>query len=240
MIELDDYAHKILDQGQTTISNYLLKHYREIGISNQELFIYLLIKKDHDLVVPMPEMAELAHQTGYNEQQLFALFHQLIEKKLAEITRVTIEGQPVDAYDFTSLYEKLSLVKDTQVETRPELSNTNQPVDSTQRQAVFESIEKEFGRTLSPLEMEMISQWLDIDHYSAEMIRLALKETVLNQVYSLKYMDRILINWKKKNLQSAPQIEAYNKNRNIGKADDGAGEYHGPDIPFINLSGEDH
>ena len=66
MIELDDYAHKILDQGQTTISNYLLKHYREIGISNQELFIYLLIKKDHDLVVPMPEMAELAHQTGYN------------------------------------------------------------------------------------------------------------------------------------------------------------------------------
>lgn len=45
MIELDDYAHKILDQGQTTISNYLLKHYREIGISNQELFIYLLIKK---------------------------------------------------------------------------------------------------------------------------------------------------------------------------------------------------
>ena len=38
----------------------------------------------------------------------------------------------------------------------------------------------------------MIGQWLNTDHYSPELIRLALREAVLNQAYSLKYIDRIL------------------------------------------------
>ncbi len=37
----------------------------------------------------------------------------------------------------------------------------------------------------------MIGQWLNTDHYSPELIRLALREAVLNQAYSLKYIDRI-------------------------------------------------
>ena len=39
----------------------------------------------------------------------------------------------------------------------------------------------------------MIGQWLNTDHYSPELIRLALREAVLNQAYSLKYIDRILL-----------------------------------------------
>ena len=40
---------------------------------------------------------------------------------------------------------------------------------------------KKFGRPLSPIELEMIGQWLNTDHYSPELIRLALREAVLNQ-----------------------------------------------------------
>ena len=233
---MDDYAHGILDEGQTTISNYLLNNYHKIGINNQEMFIYMLIKGNHDLVIPMPEMADLHEKTGYSEQQLFNLFHQMIEKKLAKITQVTIEGQQVDAYDFTPMYEKLSLLKNDQVSQQNEVQSPK-IVDSHERQSVFESIEKEFGRTLSPIEMESISQWLDIDHYSPELIQMALKEAVLNQVYNLKYMDRIISNWYKKNLKSPQQIEAYKKTRNSGRADDMSNQYNGPDIPFINLTG---
>lgn len=234
---MDDYAHHILDDGQTTISNYLLNHYHKIGITNQELFIYLLIKGNHDLLIPMPEMADLQKQTGYSEQQLFNLFHQMIEKKLTRITQVSIEGQQVDAYDFTAMYEKLALVKSSETDDSSDSPATHKIVDSTQRQAVFESIEKEFGRTLSPIEMESISQWLDIDHYSPELIQMALKEAVLNQVYNLKYMDRIISNWYKKNLKSPQQIEAYKKTRHNNQSTDISNEYDGPDIPFINLSG---
>ncbi|MGF2383845.1 DnaD domain-containing protein [Lentilactobacillus otakiensis] len=233
---MDDYAHNILSAGQTTVSNYLLANYHQIGINNQELFIYLLIKGDHDLVIPMPEMADLHDQTGYSEQQLFNLFHQMIEKKLTKITQITIEGQQVDAYDFTPMYEKLAMLK-PEADRQLTPSTTADVVDSTQRQAVFQSIEQEFGRTLSPIEMESISQWLDIDHYSPELIQLALKEAVLNQVYNLKYMDRIISNWYKKNLKTPAQVEVYKKTRKNPHSDDISNGYDGPDIPFINLSG---
>lgn len=233
---MDDYAHNILSAGQTTVSNYLLANYHQIGINNQELFIYLLIKGDHDLVIPMPEMADLHDQTSYSEQQLFNLFHQMIEKKLTKITQITIEGQQVDAYDFTPMYEKLAMLK-PEADRQLTPSTTADVVDSTQRQAVFQSIEQEFGRTLSPIEMESISQWLDIDHYSPELIQLALKEAVLNQVYNLKYMDRIISNWYKKNLKTPAQVEVYKKTRKNPHSDDISNGYDGPDIPFINLSG---
>ncbi|WP_422730463.1 hypothetical protein [Lentilactobacillus rapi] len=51
------------------------------------------MKGNHDLIVPMPEIGDLQRQTGLSEQQLFNLFHQMIEKKLAAITQLSIEGQ---------------------------------------------------------------------------------------------------------------------------------------------------
>ena len=76
---------------------------------------------------------------------------------------------------------------------------------------LYQGFEKEFGRPLSPIELEMIGQWLNTDHYSPELIRLALREAVLNQAYSLKKkalresvggeayslknIDRILLAW---------------------------------------------
>lgn len=230
---MDDYARELLNEGQTTVNNDLLKNYRRIGLSNEELLIYLLIKGNHDLIVPMPEIGDLQRQTGLSEQQLFNLFHQMIEKKLAAITQLSIEGQKVDAYDFTQMYDKLGILKSAEHEQDQQ---TAQPVKVNERQAVFESIEKEFGRTLSPLEMETISQWLDIDQYTPEIIQLALKEAVLSQVYNLKYMDRILVSWEKKNLRSPQQVEAYQHQRKSAD-NDAPARYKGPKIPFIDLSG---
>ncbi|EHO51089.1 DnaD domain protein [Lentilactobacillus kisonensis DSM 19906 = JCM 15041] len=231
---LDNYALKLLNQGQTTVNNYLLQNYHQIGVSNEALLVYLLIKGNHDLIVPMPEIGDLQQQTGFSEQKLFNLFHQMIEKKLAAITQIDVEGQKVDAYDFSQMYEKLGLLKSQEQDTQQQ---DDKPIGVNQRQAVFESIEKEFGRTLSPIEMETISQWLDIDHYTPEIIQMALKEAVLSQVYNLKYMDRILSNWEKKNLKSSQQVEAYRRKRKASESEPPA-RYSGPKIPFINLSGK--
>jgi DNA replication protein len=70
---------------------------------------------------------------------------------------------------------------------------------------VFSSFEKEYARTLSPTEYELINEWLKI--YSEEMINLALKEAVYNGVSNLKYIDKILYNWGKKGLTTKEKIE---------------------------------
>ena len=78
---------------------------------------------------------------------------------------------------------------------------------------LYQGFEKEFGRPLSPIELEMIGQWLNTDHYSPELIRLALREAVLNQAYSLKYIDRILLAWERKNITTKEQVAADQKKR---------------------------
>lgn len=80
---------------------------------------------------------------------------------------------------------------------------------------LYQGFEKEFGRPLSPIELEMIGQWLNTDHYSPELIRLALREAVLNQAYSLKYIDRILLAWERKNITTKEQVAADQKNEKI-------------------------
>lgn len=75
---------------------------------------------------------------------------------------------------------------------------------------IYSKIESEFGRTLSAIEYETIAQM--VSDYSLEWIELALKESVLNKATSLKYMERILQNWKSNNLKNKQEIENYIKN----------------------------
>ena len=57
------------------------------------------------------------------------------------------------------------------------------------------------------MECETIGMWFDQDEHSASLIRLALKEAVLSQKLSLRYIDRILFDWKKKNIKTVEAEE---------------------------------
>src|SRR5699024_7542117 len=56
-------------------------------------------------------------------------------------------------------------------------------------------------------------QWLEEDHYQPEILKLALREAVLNQAYSFNYVDRILLSWERKNLRTKQQVEEDQKRR---------------------------
>ncbi|WP_268913082.1 DnaD domain-containing protein [Lentilactobacillus sp. SPB1-3] len=228
-----------LFKGATSVNNLLLINYPKLGVSNDELLIYVLIKRDNELVIPMPDADKLAAQTGFSKDKIYQLFHSLIEHKNALITTVTRGNDRVDAYDFSPMYQKLLSLINQQVSIDDEVAvESSRPVaDDNGRSELFTTIEKEFGRTLSPIEMETISGWLDIDRYPVEIITLALKEAVLNQVYNLKYMDRIMLNWDKLNLKSVTQIQNYLNNRETGNDNrHNDQDYNGPEIPFIDLN----
>lgn len=209
-------------------------------MSNEELILYLLVKQNNSVKILMPNTKEIATQMGTTEKQIFGLFHQLIAKQLMVITSQAVDGKQVDGYDFTPLYVKLGEVVTTNQHSSQAVSEDRSRENASNnrltRQTLFESLEKEFGRTLSPIEMETVSQWLDLDHYTPELINLALKEAVLNQVYNLKYMDRILMNWEKKNLKTAEQVENDKRKSGYVSKKNDTNKYNGPDIPLINLT----
>lgn len=72
---------------------------------------------------------------------------------------------------------------------------------------MYQLFEQEFGRPLSSIEFQRIGQWLEEDHYQPEILKLALREAVLNQAYSFNYVDRILLSWERKNLRTKQQVE---------------------------------
>ncbi|MEG6580057.1 DnaD domain-containing protein [Lactiplantibacillus plantarum] len=239
---MESLAAALVNDGQTTIANALLAHYREIGVTNDELLVYLQFKRLIDQGNQFPDAAVIAKSLGESTNAVFQRLHEMLAKKLLTIESITADDQKIhDRYNFDGLYDKLAVaLKKQPVSTQA----SEQATSENSRQRVFRAIQTEFGRDLSPIEMESISKWFDEDHYEPEVIELALREAVLRQVYNLTYMDRILLNWQKRNLKTAAQVEA-ERQRSIEQRLNSApqpqrqtGANAGPKIPLFKL-GED-
>ena len=101
-------------------------------------------------------------------------------------------------------YEKVSLLM------MDEVNNDTNEVDASN---IFDLIEKEFGRTLSPIEYEIIKSWLE-HQISEELIREAVKEATFNGVSNLRYIDKILYEWGKAGIHTIQDVENMRKKRN--------------------------
>lgn len=75
---------------------------------------------------------------------------------------------------------------------------------------IFELFEKEFGRTLTPSELEIINAWLK-SGTKEELIIGALKEASYNGVSNLRYIDKILYEWGKKGFKSLDEVNKHLK-----------------------------
>lgn len=71
-----------------------------------------------------------------------------------------------------------------------------------EKQTIFDFIESEFGRTLSPTEYEYISNWDD-----NELTRYAIKLAILNNAPRIKYIQGILDNYKSKNIKTVQEAQ---------------------------------
>lgn len=101
-------------------------------------------------------------------------------------------------------FNKLSLI------TIDDVNKQTEHIDSD----IFGLIEKEFGRTLNPMEYEIIKAWLE-DGINEELIKEAVKEAKVNGVFSLRYIDKILYEWGKRGYRSVEDIESDKKKKDI-------------------------
>jgi DnaD and phage-associated domain len=190
-----------LKNGQTIVSNLLIENYRRMGMSNEEFLLWLQLYKSAEQGDLFPNLAPIATNLGVSQQEIYQLLNALVQKQFLEIkTEKNAQGMRVDFYDFMIIFEKVELLLKQQSQ-QEEQQNTEKKI-----QNLYQTFEVEFGRALSPIEYQRIGQWLNEDQYKPELIQLALKEAVLNQAYSLNYIDRILISWERKNITSEAQV----------------------------------
>ena len=221
-----------ISAGQTVLPTLLLRYYRRLNLSNDELVLILQLKSYMDQGNYFPKMENIAENMNMTEQNVFKAVHQLIQKKVLTIeTTNDEEGISQDAYSLNMLWERIIILM------KQEKSDQAIEKEEAEEKNLYSMFEAEFGRPLSPIEIETLVAWIENDKYSSELIQLALREAVLSQVYNFKYIDRILLNWEKKNIRTKEQVEKeIKKYRDFGKIDDFEDEEQndsGP-VPMVN------
>ncbi|MCP1275205.1 DnaD domain-containing protein [Leuconostoc citreum] len=199
---LEKRLQQYIQAGQTNINNDLLVHYQDIGMDNDDLALYLQVMRiqaQGNQATPKI-LAQVLHIT---ETVVIARLKSLIARDLMVISTAT---KQVETYDFLPMIEKL--VQGQKISTTPVMSDGK----STRRE-IFQTIESEFGRPLTPMEMQTIGQWFDQDHFEPDLMLLAIQEAVANNARSLRYIETILINWQRDQIKTPAQAQIAKQKR---------------------------
>lgn len=81
--------------------------------------------------------------------------------------------------------------------------------ETINKETLYEIVEKNFGRTLSPLEYEEISRWED-----NEITRYAIKEAVLRRALNIKYINAIIRDCEAKGIKTINNIKKIETSEN--------------------------
>ncbi|OYS43298.1 DNA replication protein DnaD [Lactobacillus taiwanensis] len=204
----------IQKEGFTVISNSLLRYYSTLKLSEIEAMLLLQLEAFKQANNFFPSDNELSERMNLSPVEISQIIQDLIDKEIIELgQKRDKEGRITNFYDLNLLYEKLDKIIDENDANNDDQFNLTSDVEEKRKvnplQELVRQFEIEFGRLLSPIEKQEIAAWLNIDHYNPEIVKLALREAILAQVYNFKYVDRILLNWQRHGLNTPDQIKNF-------------------------------
>lgn len=193
---------KVFSDGNISIPIYFIKNYKKFNLELDEFLFLMYLYNLGDNVLFNP--GEFSEKLNIDLTNIMNYVGSLTDKGLIRVEVVKNDkGYMEEMIILDDFYNKLSLViMDDVNESKSDSSNSD----------VFEIIEKEFGRTLSPIEIEIIKTWLD-NNFSEDLIKEALKEATFNGVSNLRYIDKILYEWAKSGINTVEAVEEKRKKR---------------------------
>ena len=167
---------KLFESKDFVINSNIVKSISGLDITLDEfLLILYFINVSCSL-----DTESIKDKLGFDDEKTFSTFSSLLDKKYIELEVVNMSNEVSERVKLDPLYDRLVLNKKVE----------NNGTD------IFELFERELGRTLSSFEYEIINKWIE-DGVKEETIKEALKEAILNNVRSFKYIDKIIYEWTK-------------------------------------------
>ena len=195
----------IFSSGNIVIPIYLLKNYKSLNLEIQEFIFLMYLYSLGNKIVFNP--SKYGDDLNIDLNEVMNNISVLSEKGFIKVEVIDNDkGLKEEVVILDDFFQKISLLAIEEVNNSKEESN------------IFELIEKEFGRTLGPIEYEIISAWLD-NNYSEELIKEALKEATFNGVSNLKYIDKILYEWSKAGIVDINGVEERRKKHKNKKSE---------------------
>ena len=175
----------------------LLTTYKELGLNEQEYVLLVLLAR---LLKTNPSgwtFSDISTHMTIDEANCSVLFINLVERQYITVSsKMDERGKRFEEYSIAPLFEKIETL----------LRQQKTQATSTQREEIFSLIEQEFG-ILSPLDIETIHLWMTEDNFDPELIKLAIREMNSYQIKSIRYIDKILLDWKKKNIKTVEEAK---------------------------------
>lgn len=215
------FGADLLLEGATSIPNILLKIYPSVGISDYQMILLIQLIRLHveeKELLPSPE--KLAECMESDPARIRMELSVLLEKDIIAVSRFYdgTRNLIVEGYDFEPLFLRVSDIwaglRAKEIEESEKLIKGSAGVGDYRKNRfddqtvdLISIFENEFGRPLSPIEIEQIDQWAT--EMEPLLVVEALKRAVLGGKHNFKYINTILIEWKKNNIRTMDEIFRY-------------------------------
>ena len=172
---------------------YLYRYRIELDLSDSN-FIFLTYLMNFEDKFSF-DLERFSKDLNIEPEEVFERIESLRKSKFIEISTIEKEKKlKEEEITLLPLYKKISDIIISEED------------DKENEEELLTDIEKSFGRTLSPIEVDFIMNW-NKKGYSNEIILSAIKETILNGANNLKYADKILFEWNKKGIKTVEDVE---------------------------------
>lgn len=225
---IKDKLYSWFKEGSLTIPSVLLTHYPKMGLDEKEVMLLLQLQNFIEKGENFPAPSQLADRMTFEESECLFMIQRLIQRGFVMIEEEVDRTIGDERYSLQPLYEKMItsyLVSQKQEEA------VQVQVEGESLYTVFE---QEFGRPLSPFECETLAMWQDDEHHP-DLIKGALRESVISGKINFRYIDRILFEWKKNGIKTVEQAKAQSqKFRSYQKREKKQDNQPVKDVPFYN------
>ncbi len=192
---------KALRSKKYVVTDVLTKLAIDKKLSLNEFLVLMYLDNDYN---DNFEIELISKSLGLNTNDTLEAFNSLMLKGLVSLDSVKdLDSRFNEVVNLDKVYDAASesIESDAKEETKED---------------VFKVFEKELGRTISPMELEMINGWLATGT-SEEIVLGALREAIYNGVSNFRYIDKIIYEWGKKGFKTMDDVNTYMKNRRKSK-----------------------
>lgn len=172
------------------IPNYLVKYYKKFDLDINEFIMLIYFLNSNEKLIF--DNKKISNDLFIEQNEVLEIINSLIEKQYISIEMNKSNGIIEEYISLDLFFEKINAY----------LIENDKDDNSSD---IYSKFEKEFGRTLSPVEYETISKWIE-NNIPLNLIEAALKEAILNGVNSIRYIDKILFEWNKKGYKDSTDI----------------------------------
>ena len=187
--------YKILNDKNFVISSNIIKNIdKDLSLCDFLVLLYFINNDDFNI-------DKISDSFNITIEEVMSSLNNLMEKELIEIVSEKDDNdQLCEHISLDKLYNKIYNTLENNKKKEEEVN-------------IFDCIAKEFGRKLTPIEMELINAWLE-DNTAPELIECALKEAAYNGILTIKFMDQKIYEWNKHNLKTKQEVDEYLKTNN--------------------------